>query len=80
MTIFSKDLLKISMYTLVKKIYTNRLEKKILCIGLNIKVDGRQPNHVTSVRSDPPMTVAVSMVMVMVVKVIVRCDFSRVSV
>lgn len=80
MTIFSKDLLKISMYTLVKKIYTNRLEKKILCIGLNIKVDGRQPDHVTSVSSNPPMTVAVSMVMVMVVKVIVRCDFSRVSV
>lgn len=79
MTIFSKDLLKISMYTLVKKIIQID-EKKILCIGLNIKVDGRQPDHMTSVSSNPPMTVAVSMVMVMVVKVIVRCDFSRVSV
>lgn len=56
------------------------MRKKILCIGLYIKVDGRQPDHVTSVSSNPPMTVAVSMVMVMVVKVIVRCDFSRVSV
>lgn len=41
----------------------------LLCIGLYVKMNGRQPNHVTSRSSDPPMAVTVTGIMVMVVKV-----------